>query len=315
MGKSKQELVRNLTPCIKEKRNPQRRWGLLFERAILQGKRTCFPHSEGGKNQNFTVLCVAETGGGKSTLGIHANLIAEGEMSLDRYAFDIQSTAESYDLAKDLSEDGFHGVFWDIDELKLYSRRSNSAFNVDMLDLFFSVRGFNIFTWANVVSLSAIDKLLVEEQSFDAIVYIYASQARFYWLDYKGFMKMFRKHGNYKHSTFQEFGEYYAAFDSYFGPAPGSLYDEYEDRKRAGMRKTSEEFVDKYSDGERLSLNKACKVVGVTPPTMKKYLSMALEDGTLSENPRTPTGWAFTEEQAQIMRDYISLKSPQGGSS
>lgn len=313
MGKDGKQIVKNLSPCPKESRNPQRRWGLQFEIAMLKGKKTCFPHDQGGKNQNFTVLCVAETGGGKSTLGIHANLICEGELTLDRYAFDIQSTAQSYDLAKTLAEQGVHGAFWDLDELKLYSRRSNSSFNVDMIDLLFSVRGFNIVAWANVVSLSAIDKLLVEEQSFDAIVYIYASQARFLWFSYKGFMRMVRNHGNYKHGTFQEYGKYYAEFDSYFSSAPDELYSLYDARKREGMRKVSEEFVSKYSGGEVVSLTKAAETIGASSPTLKKYVKMALEERALDKSPKTPTGWSFDRETIDFMRDYIADKSPQGG--
>lgn len=312
MGKDAEQIVRALSPCPKEARNPQRRWGLQFEIAMLKGKKTCFPHSKGGKNQNFTVLCVAETGGGKSTLGIHANLICEGDLTLDRYAFDIQSTAESYDLAKTMAEDGVHGVFWDIDELKLYSRRSNSSFNVDMIDLLFSVRGFNIVTWANIVSLSAIDKLLVEEQSFDAIAYIYASQARFMWFTYKGFMRMVRNHGNYKHSTFQEYGKYYAEFDSYFSAAPDELYALYDARKREGMRKVSEEFVNKYSGGDVVSLNKASKAIDVSPKTLKKYVDMALEEGAFETSPKTPTGWSFDKDHIEFMRNYIFDKKNRG---
>lgn len=286
-------------PCIKEVRNPARSYGLLFEYELL--KKLSYIRKN---NQNFTVLCTGETGSGKSSLMLYANLILEGKLDVERIAFDIETTARSFEKADELSKEGFKGAFWGIDELKTYSRSSMTGFNKDMVDLFFSVRGKNMFCFANTPSVRAMDKLLVEEKSFDAFIYIYASQSRFLWIDYKGFQRMLKKEGNYNTSTLLDVGRLYAEFDSYFSAVPADVYAEYNAKKVEGMNRLADKFVEKYSQGEVYSLSKASDYLNLSAPTIKKYLPDAIDRGVIEKEPKTASGWAFTEKMLKDLQPF-----------
>lgn len=286
--------------CVKENRVPGQLYGALFELELL--KNLSYIRK---KNQNFTILCTGETGSGKSSLMLFANLILEGGIDLERIAFDVKTTAVSFSKADELSRNGVKGAFWGIDELKTYSRSSMHGFNKDMIDLFFSVRGKNIFCFANAPSAKAIDKLMIGEKTFDAFIYIYASQARFLWFDFKGFSRLIKQQGDCSHNVITEFGVNYALFDSYFSKVPDSVYDAYNKKKIEGMNRTADAFVQKYSEGKVYGIEAASRRMNKSRVTVGKYIEDAVKQQVIAKVPKIGGSWAFTDEHIAALESWF----------
>jgi len=320
--------------CPVEK-NVHSRVGAMFVKKILEAKAYCKD-----KDQNYTILCSGVTGGGKSTLMLHKNRIV-GDIDFERMAFDIPTSATSYQAAKQRQKELYDlflnlflskglsdskaakhakklsaGVVWDIDELKVYSSKHASSFNTDLLDLLLSVRFKNFLCWANAPSPRVIDRKFLEEKIFDAFIYVHRAQARYLWFSYDGFMKMNKEHGGYSAPIIESFGEYYAEFDGYFNAVPDSLFSEYEQYKFRAVEGVEDRFIEKYADGQVYSLNKLGAKIDADPRTIKKYVQEMQDKGLLPESIKTPTGiWQISEKFVPDIKEYLVRFSKWGSMS
>lgn len=318
--------------CPVEKNN-RRPVGSFFKKKILEAYAYCRE-----KDQNYTILCSGVTGGGKSTLMLHKNLIL-GQMDFERMAFSIPTMASSYKVAKELRDNfydmykemflglGFSdkkahkmakkesaGVMWDVDELKVYSSKHASSFNTDFFDLMLSVRYKNYFVWANAPSPRSIDRKFLEEKIFDAFIYVHAAQARYWWFSYDSFMRMNKDFGSYDAPIIEKYGDYYADFDGYFHTVPDDVFSEYEEYKRSSVDDVEDKFIETYSSGEVYSLSKASDAMNHSPNTVKKYVSEMQAKGLLPEKLKNNVGhWRIKEEMLKKIGDYILIHSNSGG--
>ena len=318
--------------CPVEK-NMRRPVGSLFKRKILEAYAYCRE-----KDQNYTILCSGVTGGGKSTLMLHKNIVL-GVKDFERMAFSIPTMASSYKVAKELRDDLYKqykklflslglstdkahkmakqesaGVVWDVDELKVYSSKHASSFNTDFFDLMLSVRYKNYFVWANAPSPRAIDRKFLEEKIFDAFLYVHSAQARYWWFSYDGFMRMNKDCGGYDAPIIEKYGDYYAEFDGYFHQVSNELFSEYEEYKRSAVDDVEDKFIETYGDGEVYSMVRAAKKLETSAVTLRKYVQEMQDNNLLPESMVSPTGiWKIKEEFMPEIEQYLIRHSNAGG--
>lgn len=334
MARKKNVDMSGRSKCPVEK-NVHGEVGAMFIKKILEAKAYCKD-----KDQNYTVLCSGVTGGGKSTLMLHKNRIL-GDIDFERMAFDIPTSATSYQSAKQRQQElyvlfqelfrskGFSesksskyakklsaGVVWDIDELKAYSTKHASSFNTDLLDLLLSVRFKNFLCWANAPSPRVIDRKFLEEKIFDAFVYVHRAQARYLWFSYDGFMKMNKEQGGYSAPIIESVGEYYAEFDGYFNAVPDKLFSEYEQYKFRAVEGVEDRFIEKYADGKVYSMGKLASKLSSTTTTVKKYVEEMQDKEMLPSSLKTATGyWQISEKFVPEIEEYLIRHSNIGGKS
>lgn len=283
--------------CPRENRNPARSYGAAFELALKKAKRYVET-----KDQNYTILVAGKTGSGKSTIDLHMWDVLENDVDFERFGFTIKTSAKAYDKARKKGS----GALFTLDELKLYARKSMSEYNTDFIDLLFSIRGQNLILAANAPSPRSIDKLFIEESLIDALIFIHASQARLLWITYDKLMKLLQDKGDLKFKTLKDYGEYYAEFDTYFGPVKGDVWKRYVDYKREGMEELGDRFVNKWGSGERYSGQKAADMMNVSYPTFKKWLTKGLKEKALPEDLKMPNGyWGIPEDLFDEVRLYV----------
>lgn len=326
MAKNKNP-AKNRSKCPREK-NTGGAYSSRFAKKILLAMHKCR-----SKDQNYTVMCSGVTGGGKSTLMLHA-LELLGQLDYDRMAFDKTSMASSYQQTRELRNEqylmyldlfrelGFSdidakklakqesaGVVWAIDELKTYSGDHATAFNKDFFDLMMSVRFKNYFVWANAPAPESIQNRFLEEKVFDDFIYIYREQARFWWFSYKGFMRMKKEQGSYSASVIEEWGDRYAEFDGYFAEFDQEEYDNYEEYKSESVEHVEDKFVRTHGQGERFGARATARMINESPPTVYKYAKLALEEGFIAkEEAKTNAKWSFTEDCVEKLAEFIRRK-------
>jgi len=321
-SKAEQDILRR-PPCVKETMRPGK-VSLLFQRRMLEGLSYVKD-----KDQNFTVLCAGVTGGGKSSLGIHANLLVDS-VDFERYAFDQPSTADSYKAASDEAKrryDFFYdkflvdgvgsseadrlarrasaGVFWNIDELKAYSAQHASKFNTEFFSLLQSVRFKNLFTWMNAPSIRAIDRRYIEEQIFDAFIFIYAAQSRFWYFTFKQFQRLVDDVGSYDIPSLLKFGDRFADFDGYFSRVPRVVEDEYVVFKRRLVEGVDERFIENFGSDSGMNLKQAMKALDIkSNHTFKTYFNKAVEQGLVNPSDcKTGSGnWKLSDDHIMAIK-------------
>ena len=114
------------------------------------------------KDDDFLLMCVGETGSGKSVLTLHGYELVDPEnCSIDFISFCPEDHAKGM---KDLMQKKEGVRFIANDEANIQKRNSSTKYNKDLIDLYFSIRGLNFFHWWNNPSLDIIDKVFIREK-------------------------------------------------------------------------------------------------------------------------------------------------------
>lgn len=265
------------------------------------------------KDDDFLLICVGETGTGKSRLMLHGyGRYDPREASVDYIGLNRKKHARALRLAKQKKRRRFTGD----DEANVSKRDALTKYNKDRIDLYYAIRGLNIFHWWNNPSLDMIDKPFIEERVRGVIVVITKGKdVRFYYyFTKKGILKLLEKHGNLKLQTLKKHGPQYAHHLGWFRDYKGHLLKPYLAEKNQRMDDKVEDFFAKYGGEETLSLRAVINRLGIANATGVKYARLALREGVLPPESRTPTGqWVFTEETLEDFRSYVYSKASMLG--
>ena len=200
-------------------------------------------------DDDFLMLCVGETGTGKSNIMLEAMELYNPELSVDYVGLDPKDHATALNAAKN-----YKGLrFCALDEADVQKRNAITKYNKRLISLYSAIRGLNIFHWWNNPSLDMIDKFFVKEK-INAVMYIFTrgKPLRYYYLFRKEAivkilekekgsltLKMLRKHKKE------------ALFMGWFKQYEGELLEPYMEKKKARMEVHVENFFEEFADDDK----------------------------------------------------------------
>ncbi|MFH1828457.1 MAG: hypothetical protein ABH824_04290 [Nanoarchaeota archaeon] len=222
------------------------------------------------QDDDSLILVVGDTGSGKSHLSLHMFERYLGkEASIDYCGLNKSSIAKALKAATDKP---LPRCLW-VDEANINKRDSLSKFNKDMIDLYFSIRGLQIFhVWCNP-SLDMMDKFFIEER-IKGIFYITNKNPKvrlYYYFKKESILKIYNKYGHLKLPLLYKIRKKYAYYRGWFKVYDGFLLEDYLKKKDDRMEEKVANFYDKWSEKEIENLN------FVTIPKMSKLTGLSLQ--------------------------------------
>lgn len=251
-----------------------------FKKVVLSGKKATTENDD-----DFLLLCVGDTGTGKTSLGLHAFELYDLEgcdvkyIGLDRGSF---ANAMKYASEKEKPR------FCMNDEANVSKRDSLTRFNREMLDIYFANRGLNIFHWWNNPSLEMIDKAFIKER-IKGVIFVFSKSINkprlYYYFHSKDILKMLEKEKKLDLNVLREKAKKYAFYLGWFKIYKGELWDDYLKKKQGRMVDKVKEFYDKYGyekGKEKISFAKLGRLVNRSESNIhfeKKNFIKTLKEG------------------------------------
>lgn len=271
-----------------------------------------------GDDDDYQMLLVGKRGSGKSTLAKHVlteylppERLHVGLLGLSRNEF-------ANALYQVQNEPLPRSVCYD--EANVNKRDSMSKWNKDLLDLYYSNRGLNIFhIWCNP-SIEMLDKTFIED-CVKAVLVVKKNPKQFmddsdhgkkpvfryyYWYKPESIMAIYEKYGNIKISVLlkKEVRQKYAWFRGWFKDYTGVLKKEYAEKKDSRMKLKTKEFFDKYGDSDHIKRSDVVKELGISDSTVTNHMPSLIvgEDYVVSA-----TGhYKFSRKGVEHLREILS---------
>lgn len=263
------------------------------------------------EDDDFLLLCVGETGSGKSNLMLHTYALFDPEgASISYIALNRRDHARALKNAKD--KDGLR--FCGDDEANVSKREALTQYNRERIDLYYSIRGLNMFHWWSNPSADMIEKAFVKERIRGIIVVFKVSRFKdvrfYYFFTKRAVLTILEKEKNLDLRTLRKNAKKFASWMGWFKEYQGPLKDPYLEIKGARMDEKVESFNDKWGAGEAFSLADLCREFGVTDDTLRKYVRMAIKKGLFSEEDiKNPVGrYSFSQEHKVLLEDLMKSK-------
>ena len=221
------------------------------------------------KDDDHFLICVGSTGTGKTSLGLWAYEEFDPEnCTVENVGLDPKQFARALGNASTGKS-----KFCMNDEANISKRQHSTAYNKDVLDLYFSIRGERLFHWWNNPSLDIIDKPFIEEK-LNSVIYIASKdidrpRIYFYFTKQK-ILQLLRDKKDLKLTTLHKYADEYASFKGWFKGYDGKLWEEYLEKKKARMKYKIDEFIKKYSE-DSFTQAQVAKRFGVSDPTIYSY--------------------------------------------
>lgn len=233
------------------------------------------------ENDDYLTLLVGPPGSGKSGLMQHMYECYDPEnCSVDFIAFERQGFANALKRAKDMPKPRFLAD----DEANINKRDSMSQYNKDMIDLYFAIRGLNIFhVWCNP-SADMIDKPFIEER-IKRIILIYDKSPgkRTYWFfKTEALLKIYETCGNLKLRNLIKMRDL-AHYKGWFREYNGKLKDAYLAKKQLRMDDKVDTFHEKWGGTDKLTREAMAKKLSVSVRTIRRYELELVKRGLLVE--------------------------------
>lgn len=210
-------------------------------------------------NDDFLMVCVGDTGTGKSNLSLHAyeeyySLYEQKPENIDNIAFKESDFADRLDFVSKQEMPKFLCY----DEANVNKRNSMKTWNKDLIDIYFSIRGKNIFHWWNNPSVEMLDKTFVKEK-LNGLIYVMTKtkdRPRIYLFFRKeDLLKLLKNENDVLTLDVLKKQYHKAFFIGCFKKYNGDLYNMYLAKKEERMDDKISMFKDKYGTKEIL-LNK-----------------------------------------------------------
>lgn len=259
---------------IRAKHNKNRDVDELFERFINNFVKP----SVTKKDDDVLVLCVGKTGSGKSMLMLHGYEIYAGdEASIEYVSFNRNNLADNMYKCRYVSK-GFR--FNGYDEANVSKRDALSQFNKALLDVYYSIRGLNIFHWWNNPSIDMIDKPFIVDRVTGLFLITTHSVDRprvYYYFEKNKLLDIFKKYGNLNYETLNKVKRKYAKYKGWFRDYTGFLKQHYLDKKNPRMEEKLLDFKNKFGTltdegGEKVyTLVEVRRLTGYANNTLATY--------------------------------------------
>lgn len=232
------------------------------------------------KEDDFILLCVGTTGTGKSHLMLHGLEYYLGdEASIDYVGLNPKdfSTALKVTTEKQLPR------FLSYDEANISRRDHSSNWNKRLLDLYYAIRGLQIFHWWNNPSADIIDKPFIKERVKGLIFIFTKSKDKprlYYYFTKKGLLNIYDKYGNISLNTLKKYGKNYAFYRGWFTVYNGFLLEQYNNKKASRMIEKVGDFYKEFG-GESWAQSEIAKECGVDPKTVSRHVHKLIDNNEL----------------------------------
>lgn len=265
--------------------NKDRDFDEVFENVLLRIKKDMKE-----KNDDFLLMCVGTTGTGKSSLMLHAyELLDPDESDVKFVGLNPKDFATA--LYKARKRKGFR--FSGNDEANISKRDSLTKFNKDIIDLYFAIRGLEIFHWWNNPSADYIDKIFIEER-IKGLIYIFTKDKdrprKYYYFRKVDLLRLYEKYGDLKLKTLDKVGNEYKYYEGWFRPYKGKLWEPYLEKKRDRMEEKVDTFYEKYGkesvevSKDFISKAKCKRLFKINDKVFEKAISQLHHLGLLQDN-------------------------------
>lgn len=268
--------------------------------------------SIGGKKDDFLLLNCGTRGTGKSTISLHIEDEYLGEeSSVDYIGLDPSDFANALKLAKekDLPR------FCNNDEANVNKRDALRSYNKDLLDLYYSIRGLQIFHIWNNPSLEVIDKPFIEDIIKGVIFCISKETKRprlYYYFRKDDILKIWEKYQHLNIRLLKKVADQYAYYRGWFKDYKGELLEPYNKKKQLRMGEKVDTFHTKYADNTNGFLKRGdmLKKLNISKMTFIKYTNLLIDNKTITEENMiiSPTGHRLYNQE--LIPKYIeTIKS------
>ena len=232
-------------------------------------------------DDDFQVLLAGRRGSGKSTLAKHMLTIYLPPEKLNIEIMGLSRNEFANSLNKVQDEPLPRAICYD--EANVNKRDSMSKWNKDLLDLYYSNRGLNIFhIWCNP-SVDMIDKTFIED-CVKGIIVVQKTVFNldkipvfryYYWYKSEALTEIFDKYKSIKISLLldRKIREKYAYYRGWFKDYQGVLQKEYLEKKDTRMKLKTQDFFEKYGDNGWLRMKEIMKALGVSDATIIRNLN------------------------------------------
>jgi hypothetical protein len=239
-------------------------------------------------DDDYQLLLAGKRGSGKSTLAKHALTIYLPENRLHIGLFGLSRNEFANGLFEIQKEPKPRAICYD--EANVNRRDSMTKWNKDLLDLYYSNRGLNIFhIWCNP-SIDTVDKTFIED-CVKAVIVVKKNPKQFldesdstskkpvfryyYWYRPEALLKIAEEFGSLKISVLldRKVRQKYAWYRGWFKEYTGVLKQEYLEKKFNRMSLKTKEFHDKYGDSDSFKRSDIVKELGISDATISNHLS------------------------------------------
>lgn len=233
------------------------------------------------KNDDYLVLCVGETGTGKSTLMLEAMELYNPEIGVEFVGLNPEDHAQALKNAKDYKGDKFCSY----DEANIQKRNSTTKYNKELIDVYMAIRGLKIFHWWNNPSLDIIDKFFIQEK-INAVIYIQTKDVKFpriyYMFTKDAILNIFDKNkGKLTLKILKKCAKEYSTYQGWFRDYKGKNWEAYTEKKNERMDTKVEDFFEKYVDKNKFNYKETGKLIGVSRHTVKRKIDKLIDENIL----------------------------------
>lgn len=263
------------------------------------------------KNDDYHIVITGDPGTGKSTLSLH---ISEIVLPPELLNINIAAMSKS-DFAESLkycTHAPKPRLLW-YDEANVQKRDALSRWNKELIDLYFAIRGLNIFhIWCNP-SIEVLDRPFIEER-LKAIIYVKGKgkeYRRYYFFRKKDILNIYAKYGKLDLNLLSRVRGKYSYFEGWFKDYDGVLKKPYLEKKEARMKAKVDQFF-KNHGGNELSSADLAKKVGIS----KDAVTYHVRTGKFKEGEHyevTPSGfYRFKPEAISVLQENLKRLHPRG---
>lgn len=267
---------------IKSKYNPKWKYDNVLPQVVNSIRRMVTEDDD-----DYLLMFVGTTGTGKSSLMLHTYELYAGKDADTRYiSMTRDGFAESLREAK--SSDKLR--FCCNDEANVSKREALAKWNRDVIDLYYSIRGLNIFhTWCNP-SIEMLDKVIIKDLIKGLIFIVNKDRDRprvYYYYRKEDLLRIMEKYKSLELPLLKRVCKKYAYYRGWFKPYTGRLWKPYLKKKGNRMNQKVDEFFEKYGNGEEnkeLTISQLSKLLRVTKMSIYRYTKTLVDEGKLVIN-------------------------------
>jgi hypothetical protein len=244
-------------------------------------------------NDDFTIFVCGPRGSGKSMLGLYMSEMYMGDKASVEYI-----GLNPIDFAKALKKasDSPKPRMCNNDEANLSKRDSGRTYNKDILDMYYSIRGKNIFHIWNNPSLDIIDKKFIED-IVNGIIFIFTKDKKrprlYYYFTKQAILNIMSNEESLSLRMLKQNAESKAMFRGWFKDYFGVLREPYMQKKESRMEEKIDTFYNKYvKEEEYLKIGQLKKFVGVSESCVLNHVEKIKNNELYKEEYiiRTPSG-------------------------
>jgi hypothetical protein len=223
-----------------------------------------------GEDDFLTLVC-GTTGTGKSNLMLWIMEQYLGESaSVEYLGLDRNDFANALQKTKNKVLPRFCAN----DEANISRRDHSTQYNKDLIDLYSSIRGLQIFhCWCNP-SINMLDKPFIEERIKGVIFIANKEKIRpriYYYFRKQDLLRIWEKYESLNLDLLKRIGKKYAFFRGWFRPYKGRLLKAYLAKKDSRMDDKVELFAEKYGDQLYLAPGQMARKLGVSRSTIIRW--------------------------------------------